>query len=181
MPSDVVVIKKYVAAVPGNSLELQTQIDGASVDLKEAKEYVAGKILKTYVGKESGKPVQIKALEFTRKGDEEFISVIHSDSTVGSIQKKYLAPTELFEYGVYNSEMDVKSNPKTGENAPDLDAAVVGRVTERLKEIAFSINDIILFVKDNSSLSHDSLDKCVNEINSYISSLENEKQDSIIN
>jgi hypothetical protein len=77
--------------------------------------------------------------------------------------------------------MDVKSNPKTGENVPDLDAAVVGRVTERLKEIAFSINDIILFVKDNSSLSHDSLDKCVNEINSYISSLENEKQDSIIN
>jgi flagellar hook-associated protein FlgK len=77
--------------------------------------------------------------------------------------------------------MDVKANPKTGENVPDADAAVVSRVTERLKEIVFSINDIILFVKDNSSLSHDSLDKCVNEINSYISALESEKQDSIIN
>jgi len=137
--------------------------------------------LPTYNGKEAGSIIQINALDFTRKGDEDLITIKLTDNTISSIKKKYVTPTELFEYGVYNSEMDVNSNPKTGENAPDITTALVNRVTERLQEITHSINEIILFIKDNSSLSHESLDKCVSEINSYVSSLESEKQDSIIN
>jgi hypothetical protein len=89
-----------------------------------------------------------------------------------------LEPTELFEACVYNSEMDVNSNPKTGENTPDKVGAVVDRLTERIKEITSTLDELVIFVKDNSSLSHDSLDKCISELTDYVKSLEDEKEES---
>jgi hypothetical protein len=116
----------------------------------------------------------IKALDFTKKGDEEDITILYGGGKEIQVKKKFLEPTELFETGVYNSETDTNTNPKTDENKPDAVGAVVDRLSERLKEITHSLEEMRLFVKDNSSLSHDSLDKCIDEIGSYLKSLEDE-------
>jgi hypothetical protein len=118
----------------------------------------------------------IKALDFTSKGDDEEVEVMHGDTRL-KIKKSLIEPTELFETGVYNSETDVNSNPKTGENTPDKVGAVIDRLTERIKEIVSSLEELQLFVKDNSSLSHESLDKCIAELSSYVKALEDETND----
>ena len=115
----------------------------------------------------------IKAIDFTKKGDEDNILILHNDGKTIQVKKKFVEPTELFEIGVYNSEMDVIANPKTDENKPDA-VGVINRLSERLKEITHSLEEMRLFVKDNSSLSHDSLDKCINELSSYLKSLDEE-------
>jgi len=116
----------------------------------------------------------INALDFTKKGDEENITILYGGGKEIQVKKKFLEPTELFETGVYNSETDTNTNPKTGENKPDAVGAVVDRLSERLKEITSSLEEMRVFVKDNSSLSHDSLDKCINELGSYLKNLEDE-------
>ena len=116
----------------------------------------------------------IKALDFTKKGDDDDVSILYGGGKEIQVKKKFLEPTELFETGVYNSETDTNTNPKTDENKPDAVGAVVDRLSERLKEITHSLEEMRLFVKDNSSLSHDSLDKCINELGSYLKSLEEE-------
>jgi hypothetical protein len=116
----------------------------------------------------------INALDFTKKGDEENITILYGGGKEIQVKKKFLEPTELFETGVYNSETDTNTNPNTGENKPDAVGAVVDRLSERLKEITSSLEEMRVFVKDNSSLSHDSLDKCINELGSYLKNLEDE-------
>lgn len=116
----------------------------------------------------------IKALDFTKKGDEEDITILYGGGKEIQVKKKFIEPTELFETGVYNSETDTNTNPKTDENKPDAVGAVIDRLSERLKEITNSLEEMRLFVKDNSSLSHDSLDKCINELGSYLKNLEEE-------
>ena len=118
----------------------------------------------------------IKALDFTSKGDNEEVDVMHGDTRL-KIKKNLVEPTELFETGVYNSETDVNSNPKTGENTPDKVGAVIDRLTERITEIVTSLEELQLFVKDNSALSHDSLDKCISELSSYVKALEDETKE----
>jgi hypothetical protein len=118
----------------------------------------------------------IKAIDFTSKGDDEEVEVMHGDTRL-KIKKILVEPTELFETGVYNSETDVNSNPKTGENTPDKVGAIIDRLTERINEIVSSLEELQLFVKDNSSLSHESLDKCINELSSYVKALEDETND----
>jgi hypothetical protein len=162
-------------AQPGNDLEITTQIDGATVGVKEAKDYVKGvvKIEDPAAGEYAGKIVQIYALDFTKKGENENIKV-KVDGKTAEIKKSALEPTELFEYGVYNSETDTTNNPKTDENKPDVVGAVISRLSERLKEITSSLDELRLFVKDNSSLSHDSLDTCIQELGLYLKGLEEE-------
>jgi hypothetical protein len=126
----------------------------------------------------------IKAIDFTSKSDTDDVLIRLENGKETTVQKKYVEPVELFETGVYNSEMDVNNNPKTDENTPDKVGAVVDRLTERIKEITFSLEELVLFVKDNSSLSHDSLDKCISELTSYVKSLEDESKQaasSIVN
>jgi len=132
----------------------------------------------------NGQPVMIKAIDFTSKSDTDDVLIRLENGKETTVQKKYVEPVELFETGVYNSEMDVNNNPKTDENTPDKVGAVVDRLTERIKEITFSLEELVLFVKDNSSLSHDSLDKCISELTSYVKSLEDESKQaasSIVN
>ena len=118
----------------------------------------------------------IKALDFTKGGDDDLVDVMHGNTHL-KIKKSLVEPTELFETGVYNSETDVNSNPKTGENTPDKVGAVIDRLTERINEIVSSLEELQLFVKDNSALSHESLDKCINELSSYVKALEDETND----
>jgi hypothetical protein len=136
--------------------------------------YVKGKLKDDYTGPGAGEEIMIKALDFTSKGDDEDVTILYGGSKEIQVKKKFLEPTELFETGVYNSETDTNINPKTDENKPDAVGAVVDRLSERLKEITSSLEEMRVFVKDNSSLSHDSLDKCINELGSYLKNLEDE-------
>ena len=122
----------------------------------------------------------IKAIDFTSKGDEDNITVKHKNETI-QIKKKFVEPTELFETGVYNSESDTKTNPKTGENTPDAAAAVISRVSQRIEEIVTSLDELRLFVKDNSTLSHESLDSCITELTAYTKSMEEESKNASSN
>jgi hypothetical protein len=49
--------------------------------------------------------------------------------------------------------------------------------SENEKEIMIGLTNPPLFVKDNSSLSHESLDKCIAELSSYVKALEDETND----
>lgn len=115
----------------------------------------------------------IKAIDFTSGSDDDEVEIMHGDTHL-KLKKILLEPVELFETGVYNSEIDATTNPKTGENTPDKIGAVVNRLTERIKEIVSSLEELQLFVKDNSALSHESIDKCISELNSYTTALDGE-------
>lgn len=117
----------------------------------------------------------INALDFTKGGDEDSIEILHGDTKL-KVKKAFIVPVELFETGVYNSEIDATNNPKTGENTPDKVGAVIDRLTERIKEIVSHLEELQLFVKDNSALSHESIDKCMAELNTYVKSLESEAE-----
>jgi hypothetical protein len=115
----------------------------------------------------------IKAIEFTKGGDEDDVTVQYKGQSL-KLKKKFIEPTELFETGVYNSQTDTENNPKTGENTPDAVQAVIDRVSERIKEIISTLDELRLFVKDNSNLSHESIDSSITELSTYIKSMEDE-------
>jgi hypothetical protein len=81
---------------------------------------------------------------------------------------------ELKEYGVYNSETDINSNPKTGENAPNELVAFFSKITERLKIISNDLKEVQEIVKDNDKISSDAIDTCVAELDAYVKTLEDE-------
>jgi len=120
----------------------------------------------------------IKALDFTSKGDNDDVTITYDGGKQAKVKKKFLAPAELFETGVYNSETDTNTNPKTGENAPDKTGAVIDRLSERLKEIVNSLDELRLFVKDNSSISHETLDSCITDLTAYVQGLDEEGKET---
>ena len=81
---------------------------------------------------------------------------------------------ELKETGVYNSETDINTNPKTGENAPNELVAFFSKVTERLKHISDDLKEVHGVVKDNGKISSEAIETCVAELDAYIKTLENE-------
>ena len=141
--------------------------------------YVKGKLKDDYTGPGAGEEIMIKALDFTSKGDDEDVTILYGGSKEIQVKKKFLEPTELFETGVYNSETDTNTNPKTDQNKPDGVGAVIDRLTERLNEISSSLEELRLFVKDNSKFSHESLDKCITEINAYVKNLQDEAAEGV--
>jgi len=111
-------VSKISSPKKGNPLEITTQGDGSSVGIKEAAEegYVKAKIsvpIQTYP---KDTVVQVKALDYTSKADGDQIDILLPNNKLVSIKKN---DVKLFEAGVYNSETDIKNNPKTKENKPD--------------------------------------------------------------
>ncbi len=97
------------------------------------------------------------------------------------VKKILVEPTELFEYGVYNSETDIATNPKTGENIPNDLTTIADMILDRLTDSIDGIEEVILFIKDNTKLSHEVLDSCIKELKGYKTDLENEKKSSLSN
>jgi hypothetical protein len=92
------------------------------------------------------------------------------------VLKKYVEIPKLIEYGVYNSETDTQSNPKTGENKPDQLTGFVSGLSDSVKAIISDITELKKTVEENSELSFDSLDICVSELTSYLKSLDTESE-----
>ena len=92
------------------------------------------------------------------------------------ILKKYIEIPKLIEYGVYNSETDTQSNPKTKENKPDELTGFISGLTDSVKNIISDIVELKKTVEENSELSFDSLDICASELTSYLKSLDTESE-----
>lgn len=120
----------------------------------------------------------MKAVDYTSKGEEELIDII-VDGTKTQIQKKFiedpkLSERELNEVGVYNSENDIFSNPKTGENKPDELTGFASKLIDSVNEIIGNLTELKTSVEENSKLSFDSLGVCIAELQSYVKSLDEE-------
>jgi len=94
------------------------------------------------------------------------------------VLKKYIEIPKLIEYGVYNSETDIKANPKSGENKPDELTGFISKLTDSVKSIIGDLKDLKKSVEENSKLSYDSIDICMSELQSYLQSLEVEAGES---
>jgi hypothetical protein len=81
---------------------------------------------------------------------------------------------ELKETGVYNSETDINTNPKTGENKPSELISFFSTITDRLKHISSDLKEVSGIIKDNDKISVDPINVCAAELDSYIKSLEDE-------
>ncbi|MFM2010949.1 MAG: hypothetical protein RLZZ479_1340 [Bacteroidota bacterium] len=177
-PADLKNHKPASQSQPGNDLEITTQVDGASVGIREADDYVRAKILIPGYGEE----VKMKALDFTSRGDNDDVEIVYGAGKKKLIKKSFLQPINilekknLYETGVYNSETDVKSNPKTSENKPDKSGALLAAVGDKAGEVLFSLEELKTFIKDNSDISHDFIDKSISDFKSFLSSIDSESE-----
>jgi hypothetical protein len=94
------------------------------------------------------------------------------------VLKKFIEIPKLIEYGVYNSETDTQTNPKTKENKPDELTGFMAGLTDSVKHAISSLAELKETVEKNSKLSYDSLDICIAELQSYVQSLETESEES---
>jgi len=77
--------------------------------------------------------------------------------------------------------MDIATNPKTGENVPNEMSTAASMIIDRISETVSSLEEIVLFIKDNTKLSHESIDTAIDELKSYADSLNKEKDSSMKN
>ena len=124
----------------------------------------------------------MKALDFTSRGDNDDVEVLYGGSKKTFIKKKFLEPLEVFETknlsetGVYNSETDIHSNVKTSENKPDKTNGVLAAIADKVTEVLYGLEDLRTFIKDNSEISHDSVDKSIEDFKSFLTSLDSESE-----
>jgi len=181
-PTDLDKHKPASLARPGNDLEIVTQVDGASVGIKEADEYVRAKITDKNLITGFSDEVKMKALDFTSRGNNDNVEIIYGAGKKKLIKKKYLQPIDvlerknLYETGVYNSETDVKSNPKTSENKPDKSSGLLAAIGDKAGEILYGLEDLKTFIQDNSNISHDFIDNTISDFKSFLTSIEKESE-----
>lgn len=121
----------------------------------------------------------LRAVDYTKGGDENEVAIRVEGSNLNSIKKKYLQDViregrELSEYGVYNSENDVNNNVKTSENEPSNTEAFLSTLIDAVSGTIGDLAEMKKTVEENSKLSFDSLDICIAELETYKKSLEEE-------
>lgn len=182
-PTDLKNVKKSVKAKPGNDLEIENQTDGASVGIKEAKEYVRARVTDPdYSGPAKDQDIMIRAVDYTKGGENDEVEVVYSGDKITKVPKKFielidiLERKNLYETGVYNSEMDIHSNPKTSDNKPDKTNGVLSAIADKVTEILYGLKDLRTFIQDNSQLSHKICDQTIDDFESYLSALDSESK-----
>ena len=124
----------------------------------------------------------MKALDYTSRGDNDNVEILYGGGKKTLIKKKFLEPLEVFENknlsetGVYNSETDIQANVKTSENKPDKTNGVLAAVADKVTEILYGLEDLRTFIKDNSQISHDTVDKSIDDFKSFLTSLDSESE-----
>jgi hypothetical protein len=173
-PTELKATDKKYRAKPGHPVEISSQGDGATVAIKEEIEegYVKAKLSVAVQGVPAGTDVQIKALDYTSKSDDDQIDVILPDNKLAQVKK---AVVKLFEAGVYNSEKDIKNNPKTKENKPDEISGKLDTVLDGVENALAEISELKTFIDSNTKFSSDTLEKCIAELKMYKKTLTEEK------
>lgn len=124
----------------------------------------------------------MKALDFTSRGDNDDVEILYGGGNKTFIKKKFLKPLEVFETknlsetGVYNSETDIQSNVKTSENKPDKTNGVLAAIADKVTEILYGMEDLRTFIKDNSQVSHEAVDKSIDDFKSFLTSIDSESE-----
>jgi len=121
----------------------------------------------------------VKATDYTTKGDNDEVEIMVGGSEKATILKKFLTNVlvegrELNEYGVYNSENDVNNNVKTGENEPSDEQGFIMKLSDSVKHIIGTLEEVKTTVREESKVSFDSIDVAIAELSSYVKSLEDE-------
>jgi hypothetical protein len=122
-----------------------------------------------------GTSVQVKALDYTSKADGEQIDILLPNNKLVSVKKD---DVKLFEAGVYNSETDIKNNPKTKENKPDELTGNMENVISGLENQIAELTDLMQMIDNNTSLSSETIETCIAELTTYKASLEKERDQS---
>ena len=171
------IVSKISSAKKGNPVELTTQGDGATVGIKEAAEegYVKAKISVPIQSYPKDTVVQVKALDYTSKADGEQIDILLPNDKLVSIKKD---DVKLFEAGVYNSETDIKNNPKTKENKPDEATGRMESVLSGLENQIVELTELKKMIDEETSLSSETIETCIAELTTYKASLSKEKENS---
>jgi hypothetical protein len=177
-PAELKAIDKKHRAKEGNPLEIVTQGDGATVGLKESNAqpgYVKARLSVAVEGVPAGTEVQVKALDYTSKADNEMVDVLLPNKKLASIKK---VDVKLFEAGVYNSELDFKNNPKTKENKPDETTGKIDLVMTGIENSLIELQDLAKTIEEDTSLSSETIKTCIAELTNYRNSLAKEKEQS---
>jgi len=170
-------VSKISSPKKGNPLEITTQGDGSSVGIKEAAEegYVKAKIsvpIQTYP---KDTVVQVKALDYTSKADGDQIDILLPNNKLVSIKKN---DVKLFEAGVYNSETDIKNNPKTKENKPDESTGKMDFVLSGIENQIVELSELKKMIDEETSFSSETIETCIAELTMYKTSLSTEREKS---
>lgn len=153
-------------------------MDGGSVGIKEAaaeEGYVKAKLAKAVNTYPEGTPVQIKALDYTSKADGDLIDIVLPNKQIASAKKE---DVKLFEAGVYNSEMDIKNNPKTGENKPDKQTELMDSIIAEIDTQLNGLSDLGSLIDNKTTLSTETIELCITELTMYRKSLTAEREHS---
>jgi len=148
------------------------------VAIQEKEEgYVGAVVSVTIPGYPTNTKVQLKALDYTSKGDEDQIEVILPNGKPASVKK---ADVKLFEAGVYNSQTDMEKNPKTGENKPDNVTGNIEMALDGIENAIANLAELKVSIEDSTSFSAETIDKCIAELTSYKTHLNQEKSHSTL-
>lgn len=83
---------------------------------------------------------------------------------------------KLFEAGVYNSETDINNNPKTDENKPDETTEKLQSILDLVDGTIAHLQELKSAVDEGTSLSSESLEKCITELTTYKQNLQSESE-----
>lgn len=168
-------LHKKHRAKPGNAVEINSQADGGTVAIEEKNEegYVKAELTVMSQGVPAGTQIQIKALDYTSKSDSESVNVLLPNKKMAIVKKSSI---KLFEAGVYNSQEDIKNNPKTEENKPDEVAAKLDSVLLEIENAIMHLQELKITIDEGSVLSSKAIDTCILELTSYKESLKKEKE-----
>lgn len=170
--------KKY-RSKPGDPTEIKTQEDGATVAIKEASTDEEGYVRAVLGVNSGGYPknteIQVKALDYTSKSDSDNLDIILPNKKLASVKK---ADVKLFEAGVYNSETDIKNNPKTDENKPERLSGQLDVVIDGIENALTTLEEVKTYIETDTTFSSELLNTCLTNLKTYKKTLSQEKETS---
>lgn len=113
-----------------------------------------------------------KAESSSRKEDIKLAA--QSDGANISIKESLKKKLEINEWGVYNSEDDLKNKVKTKENVPEKFNKLIDMVISKVGTIYDELKGLESHLKTETNLSFDSITICISELQAYINALKNE-------
>ena len=96
----------------------------------------------------------------------------------GKISQVKKADVKLFESGVYNSETDIKNNPKTEENKPDEITGKLDTLLDGVENALVELSGLKTFIDEGTKFSSETIEKCIAELKSYKKTLTEEQKQS---
>jgi glutaredoxin 2 len=109
------------------------------------------------------------------KSNQEDVKLsAQSDGANISVKESVKKNLRIDEWGVYNSEHDLKNKVKTKENTPEKFNKLVDMVASKVGSISEDLKNLENTIKNETNLSFDSITVCIAELETYIKALKSE-------